>query len=137
MRNRLKRKVKQAKTQCETGQKRKLNKKGPANHQSGEACFFAKETGLLTQTQSLHNSTITIDIVGVEILQELTTATYQLCQRTSSNIVLVVLLQVLGEVLDTIREQCNLALSATSVSGALAKLGEDLSLLVVVEIHNL
>ena len=104
---------------------------------TGGACFSPCEVGLLTQTQSLHNSTITIDIVGVEILQELTTATYQLCQRTSSSIVLVVLLQVLGEVLDTIREQCNLALSATSVCGALAKLGEDLSLLVVVEIHNL
>ena len=91
---------------------------------------------LLTQTQSLHDGTITIDIVDVEILQELTTATYQLGQRTGSHKILVVLLQMLGEVLDTIGEQCNLALCATSIGIALAKLIEDLFFLSVIEIHN-
>ena len=93
-------------------------------------------SGLLTQTQSLHDSTITIDIVYVEILQQLTTTTYHLGQRTSGSIVLVILLQVLRQVLDTIGEQCDLALCATSISSTLAKLSEDLYLLCLIEIYN-
>ena len=47
----------------------------------------------------------------------------------------MVLLQVLGEVLDTIGEQGNLALCRTRVSGALAVLAENLLFLCCVEIH--
>ena len=54
--------------------------------------------------------------------------TYRI-QRTSGTEVLVVLLQVLGEVLNTIGEQCYLALNRTGVLSVLAILAEDLSLL--------
>jgi hypothetical protein len=47
----------------------------------------------------------------------------------------VVLLQVLSEVLDAIGEECNLALNRACVSGVLAVLAENLSLLFFVEIH--
>ncbi len=91
---------------------------------------------LLTQTQSLYDSTITIDIVHIEILQQLATTAYHLCQRTGCAIVLVVLLQVLCEVLDAEGEQGNLALSRTRVGSILAILSEDLLLLCLIEIHN-
>ena len=84
---------------------------------------------LLTQTKSLDKCTVTIDVLVVEILQELTTATYHLGQCTSGAEVLVVLLQVLGEVLNTIGEQGYLTLNRTGVLSVLAVLAEDLSLL--------
>ena len=96
---------------------------------TGGACFSPCEVGLLTQTQSLHNSTITIDIVDVEVLQELTTTTYHLRQGTGGTEVLVVLLQVLRQVLDAIAEQGYLAFYRTSVLSVLAILAEDLGLL--------
>ena len=87
---------------------------------------------LLTQAESLDEFTITIDVLVVEILQEFTTATYQLGQRTSGSEVLVVLLQVLGEVLNAIGEQGYLTLNRAGVFGVLAELAENLSLLCLI-----
>ena len=84
---------------------------------------------LLTQTESLDKFTITIDVLVVKVLKELTTTTYHLGQRTSGTEVLLVLLQVLGEVLNAISEESNLALNRTCVLGVLALLAENLDLL--------
>ena len=84
---------------------------------------------LLTEAESLDKCTIAIDVLVVEILQELAATTYHLGQGTSGTEVFVVLLQVLGEVLNTIGEEGNLALNGTGVLGVLAVLAEDLSLL--------
>ena len=81
---------------------------------------------LLTQTQSLHDGTIAIDVAGLQIVQKGTTLTYQTSQGTLGAVVLTVFLHVLRQVLDAVGEQCNLALCATSVGCAAAKLGEDL-----------
>ena len=103
----------------------------------GAAFLFGKSSkDLLTQTESLNNGAVAINVVYIEILQELAATTYQLGERTSSNKVLVVLLQVLGEVLDTIGEQGNLALSRTRVGRALTILAKNLLLLCGVEIHS-
>ena len=91
--------------------------------------FFSFYLVLLTQAERLDKCTIAIDVLVVEILQQLTTATYHLCQGAGGTKVLVILLQVLSEVSDTIGEQSHLALNRTSVLGVLAILAEDLSLL--------
>ena len=91
--------------------------------------MFLLARRLLTQTESLNQCTIAIDVLVVEILQELAATTYHHGQRTSGAKVLVVLLQVLGEVLNTIGEQGYLTLDRTRVLGVLAILGENLSLL--------
>ena len=39
--------------------------------------FLVVSTILLTETQSLDDGTVTIDIVNVKVLQQLTTLTYQ------------------------------------------------------------
>jgi len=70
---------------------------------------------LLTETESLDDGTIAIDVAVVEVVKECTALTYELCQRASCTEVLVVLLQVLGEVLDAESEKCNLALCRTCV----------------------
>ena len=98
----------------------------------GRLPFFNSSYRLLTQAESLDEFTITIDVLVVKILKELTTATYQLGQRTSSTEVLVVLLQVLSEVLNAISEQGNLALNRTGILGVLAVLAENLSLLCLI-----
>ena len=90
----------------------------------GEGAFL-----LLTQTQSLHDSTVAVDVARLQIVEQRATLTYQTGQSTLGAVVLTVLLHVLRQVLDAIGEQCNLALCATGVSCATAKLGEDLSLL--------
>ena len=90
---------------------------------------FLTACRLLTQTEGLDEFTIASDVLVVEILQELTTTTYHLGQCTSGTEVLVVLLQVLGEVLNTIGEQGYLALNRTCVLSVFAILAENLSLL--------
>ena len=84
---------------------------------------------LLTQTEGLDKFTIAVNVLVVKILQELTTTTYHLRQCTCGTEVLVVFLQVLGEVLDAISEQGNLTLNRTCVLCVLAILAEDLGLL--------
>ena len=82
--------------------------KGPLK---SEPLFVSPTTvGLLTQTESLDEFTIAVDVLVVEVLQELTTTTYHLGQCTCCTEVLVILLQVLGEVLDAESEQGHLAL---------------------------
>ena len=84
---------------------------------------------LLTKTECLNDSTITVDVVVVEILQQLTALTDEHCQRTGGVVILVVLLQVLCQVRDAIAEEGDLGLSGTGVRGAFAILTEDLFLL--------
>ena len=88
--------------------------------------------GLLAQAECLHDGTVAVDILLVEIFQHFAATTYQLGQRTGSAEVLVVLLQVLREVLDAIGEQGNLALSGTGIGGRLSVLLKNLFLLLLV-----
>ena len=90
---------------------------------------FCAVSRLLTKTEGLDELTIAVDVLVVQVLQELTATTYHLCQGTSGTEVLVVLLQVLGEVLNAIGEQGYLAFYAAGVLGVLAVLAEDFNLL--------
>ena len=64
------------------------------------------DDALLTQTQSLNNSTVAVDVALLQIVQKGTTLTYETSQGTLGAVVLAVLLHVLGEVLDAESEQC-------------------------------
>ena len=72
--------------------------------------------GLTTQTKFLDYRTVTVDVALVEIIEQTATLADEDCQRTLRYVVLVVLLKVLGQVGDTVREQCDLALCRTRVS---------------------
>ena len=67
--------------------------------------------GSLAQAECLHDGTVAVDVVLIEVFQHLAATAYELGQRASGSEVLVVLLQVLGEVLDAVGEQRDLALS--------------------------
>ena len=87
------------------------------------------DNALLTQTQSLNDSTVAGNVALLQVVQEGTTLTYEASQSALGAVVLAVLFHVLGEILDAESEQCNLALSATCVSSTLAIGGEELGLL--------
>ena len=72
--------------------------------------------GLTTQTKFLDYRTVAVDVALVEIIEQTATLADEDCQRTLRYVVLVVLLKVLGQVSDTVREQCDLALCRTRVS---------------------
>ena len=93
-----------------------------------EALLFSKQI-LLTKTEGLDDGTIAVDVLVVEVLQQLTTLTYEHSQRTCCVVILVILLQVLCQMRDAIAEESDLCLCRTGVRGALAILTEDLLLL--------
>ena len=55
---------------------------------------------LLTQPQSLNDSTVAVDIALLQVVQKGTTLTYETGQSALGAVILAVLLHVLGEVLD-------------------------------------
>ena len=60
--------------------------------------FFVK---LLTDTELFDNCTITLDVFCLQVIQHATTLTYQSGQGALRTEVLTVVLQVLGQVVDT------------------------------------
>lgn len=70
---------------------------------------------LLTQTESLDDCTIAINVAVVKIVKKRTALAYELCKAACSLVILVVLLQVFGKVLDTESEKSNLALGRACV----------------------
>ena len=88
--------------------------------------FGCISTGLLTQTESLHNGTIALNVLALQITQQTTTLTYETYERAVCHIVLVICLNVLCQVLDAVSEKCNLALARTGVGWTLAILAENL-----------
>ena len=81
---------------------------------------------LLTQTESLDDSTIAIDVAVVQIVEQCAALSYQLCQWTCGSIIFTVLLKMFRQVGNTVWEQCYLALSWTSISVRLSLLSKDL-----------
>lgn len=78
------------------------------------ACFVAflrnKGVCLLTQTESLDDGTVAVDVAVVEVIKECAALAYELCEAACCLEILVITLQVLREVLDAEGEKSNLAL---------------------------
>ena len=94
---------------------KKGKKEKPKKNASSFLPFILLPAILLAETQCLYNGTVTVDVTVVEIVEQSAALAYELRQRTSRNIVFVVLLHVLGQVLDTISEKRNLTLCRTRV----------------------
>ena len=86
-------------------------------------------TFLSTETEFLNDSTVTVDVLLCEVVEHTTTLTYEHLHRTACSVILVVCAEVISEVSDAEREQCDLSLWRTSVSSALTILCEDFFLL--------
>ena len=95
--------------------------------------FSAKS---LTDTKLFDDSTIALDVFSLQVIQHATTLTDEGRQCALCTEVLTVLLQVLGQVVDTEGEQCNLALGRTGVLGIFTVLGKKLSFFLRSQIHD-
>jgi len=76
---------------------------------------FSCERRLFADTESFDDSSVTLNIYSFEVVEQLTTFTYQTKQRTLGAVVVAVLFHVLGKVVDTVGKKCNLALRRTSI----------------------
>jgi len=91
-------------------------------------CFVSRSRELLTQTKSLDEVTVAVDVLSLQISEQTTTLSYKLHKGAVSAMIFVVDLHVFGQVRDTVGEQCYLALARTSISVGLPVLGKDLFL---------
>lgn len=83
---------------------------------------------LLTEVECLDNRTVTLDIHLLKVLEQLTALTYQAQKCALCTEVVLVALEVLSKVADTVRKQRDLALWRTSIRVRLAVLTEKLLL---------
>ena len=91
---------------------------------------------LLTNTELLDDITVALDVLLFEVVEQATTLTCQRGQRTLCPEVLAVGLEVLGEVVDTEGEECDLAVGGAGVLCVAALLSEQLSFLFRSQVHD-
>ena len=80
---------------------------------------------LLTQTQLSDQGTVTVDVLLLQIGQQITAAADHLEQAAAAVVVMLVGLEVLGQVVDTSGQQSNLDLRRTGVTLVDGCLGDD------------
>ena len=95
---------------------------------SGKPPARNRYTELLAQTQLGNQSTIALDIGGLQVLQQAAALDNQQQQTTTGEESLLVNVQVLVQLLDTSGQQCNLNLGGTGVALVTAVLCDNLCL---------
>ena len=78
-----------------------LSKTKIAALQRRTACFFCL-LQLLAEAEGLDDGTIAVDVAIVEVIEQCTALSYQLCQRTCGSIIFTVLLEVLRQMGNTV-----------------------------------
>ncbi len=78
--------------------------------------------------EALDDAAVTLDVAAGQIVEQATTATDKKQQTTTTVVVVLVRLEVFGEVVDAVRQQCDLDLGGTGVTLVLLVLGDDLGL---------
>ena len=72
-------------------------------------------TELLTETELLYDSTVSVDVLLLELTEEVTSVTNHLEKTSSGVVILLVDLQMFGKVVDSLGENCDLNLRRTSI----------------------
>ena len=80
---------------------------------------------VVTNAELLDKGAVLVDVLTLDVLQKATTLTDEHHQTATGVVVLLVNLQVLGEVADALGEDCDLDLGATGIMLVLAKLGDE------------
>ena len=89
---------------------------------------------LFTKVEVLHNLTVSLDVLALEVVKELATLTYEAEECTLCVVVLLVCLEVFCQVSDTVGKQSNLALWRTGVNIRLSVFAENLLFFVCCQI---
>ena len=84
-----------------------------------------QDLDVVANAELLDERAVLFDVAVLDVLQQATTLTDELHEATASVVVLLVLLQVLGEVLDAVRHDGDLNLGGTGIAFALAVLGDE------------
>ena len=71
---------------------------------------------LLTETELLNDSSVALDIGLLEVAEKVSSVSYHLLKAAAAVVVLVVGLEVLGKVLDSVGKKCDLYLGRTCVA---------------------
>ena len=79
-----------------------LNKKGTAASSSAANPFSVPIANLSTETELLDDFSVSLDVDLLEVVQKLTPFTYETEKGTTGDYILLVLLHVLREVIDTV-----------------------------------
>ena len=84
---------------------------------------------LFTDIELLNQVTISIDVLRLQIVKKTTSLTYHLVETASAVIILLVVLQMLGELLNPCGKESYLYFGGTGIFRGLTELGNDCCLL--------
>ena len=84
---------------------------------------------LFTDIELLNQSTVSIDVLGFQIIQETASLTDHLVKTAAGMVILLVVLQMLGEFLNPCGKESYLYFGGTGIFRILTELGNDCCLL--------
>ena len=90
---------------------------------------MAPSVKLFTDVELLNKRTISIDVLGLQIVKKTTSLTYHLVETASGVVILLVVLQMLGELLNPCGKESYLYFGGTGIFRILTELGNDCCLL--------
>ncbi len=96
--------------------------------------FSLYSNNLLAEVEFLHNVTVSLDVLALEVIKKLTALTDEAEKGALCAVVLLVGLQMLGKVSDTVGKQSHLALGGTGVNIRLSVFAENLLFFVCCQI---
>lgn len=96
-----------------------------------------RKSELSTQTKLLDQRTVTVDIGALEVIEQAAAGTDHHLHTTTGVVIMLVLLQVLGQIGDALGEQGNLDLRGTSVALVGRELVDDLGLFFSRQCHGI
>ena len=108
----------------------------PSSEELGTRRCALQRVGLAAQPQASDEVTVTLNVVLAQVLQQTAAATDEQQQATTGVVVVLVGLQVLGQVVDALGQQCDLSLRGAGVGLVDAVLLEDFSLLLSGKSHE-
>ena len=76
----------------------------------------SKPMNLLSDVQLLDDSTVSLNVVLLEVAEKVSSVSYHLLKAAAAVVVLVVSLEVLGKVLDSVGKKCDLYFGRTCVA---------------------
>jgi hypothetical protein len=90
---------------------------------------------LLTDTKLSDQCAVTVEVLLLKVRKVTTTLAYQAQQGLTAAVVFAVTLKVVAQLLDTEREQGDLALGRTCVGGSATEFGEDFFFLLLWHVY--
>ncbi|SBT06441.1 hypothetical protein PROAA_1890011 [Candidatus Propionivibrio aalborgensis] len=94
-----------------------------------------RQAGLFTQAETLNQGTIGINIRALQVVQQLASTTHHAQQTATGVMILDMLFEVTGQVVDACGEQCHLDFGGTGVACGTLIITHDLRFLRYIDRH--